>query len=162
MLYGEQCWSVNGKDVTEDAENVKAKDGFGVQLWLIKPNDFFEKWNTPETPKMAVTKTAKRNIPISTVILFINPGVNEKNECDVVYDMVIKRPDGGVYSDLKDVEAWCNKPPPPKNQIQLAVQNIGIDIEDKDPLGEYTVDAIVKDKIKKVELSLHQEFVAEG
>jgi hypothetical protein len=161
VLYGEEGWSINGKEVTEDTENVKTKDGFGVQLWLIKPNDFFEKWNTPETPKMAVTKTAKRNIPISTVILFINPGVNEKNECDIVYDMVIKKPDGGVYADLKDVEVWCNKPAPPKNKIQLAVQNIGIDIENKDPLGKYTVYAVVKDRVKRAELSLHQEFIAE-
>jgi len=161
VFYGEDTWLNNGKDIVQDSENIKAKDGFGAQLWLINPGDFFEKWNTPETPKLEVTKRARRNVPISTVILFVNPGVNNKSKCDIIYNILIKKPDGEVYANFKDVEVWQNKPAPLKNTIQLAAQNIGIMIENKDPLGKYTVDVLVKDRVKNVELPLHQEFIAE-
>lgn len=158
--YKSEAWMINGKDEVDNGENVKEKEGLGTMLWLIKPNDFFEKWDTPETPKLEVTKEVKRNVPISAVVLFVNPGVNDEGKCDLVYDMIIRKPDGTVYADLKDLEGLQNKSASLKNSIQLAVQNVGIMIEDKDPLGKYTVDAVVKDKVKKVEVPLHNEFIA--
>lgn len=157
---GESVWLDNGKP-TEETENAKSKDGFGAQLWLTSDENFLEKWNKPENPKLAITKRAHRNKPVCVIILFINPSVDEKKECNIVGDILIHQPDGKVYEDIKDFKIWQNRPAPPKDYMQLAESDIGIVIEDKDPLGAYTIDVLVRDRIKNISIPLHYEFIAE-
>ena len=159
-LFSEDVWLKSGKGM-EDTENIKAKDGFGAQLWLISNPDLFEKWDTPELPKLNPVRRVKRNNLFYAVIIFAGPGINKEDKCDVVWDIKITKPDGSIYADIKDLEAWRNGPSFPENEVQLATQHIGIVIEEKDPLGEYTVDTIVRDNIKKVSLFLRQKFLAE-
>jgi len=154
---GVEGWSKDG-ELTENTENIKAEKGFGAQLWLIDDEKFFDDWLKPETPRIRPVKSIKRNKPIFAIVLFVNPGLNEKNYANVTCDVLIKDPNGNVYEDAKDIEVWQNKPMHAKNQVQLAVSNVGIIIEDDDPLGKYAVEAIVKDNIKNVRLPLYQEF----
>lgn len=155
----ESSWLNNGKPM-QDTENAKSKNGFGVQLWLT-PDDINEQWNKPEVPEFKVTKRAKRNKPVYIAIMFIYPPVNDKGECDITGDILIRQPDGKVYADIKDFKIWKNRPAPPKDNIQLAEDSITIMIEDAEPLGVYTVDVLVKDGVKQVTLPLHYEFIAE-
>jgi hypothetical protein len=50
--------------------------------------------------------------------------------------------------------------PAPK-ALQLARDFTGIRIEPKDPAGVYTVEVVVKDHVKKVELHLVRKFTVE-
>ncbi|OGW85005.1 MAG: hypothetical protein A2987_03445 [Omnitrophica bacterium RIFCSPLOWO2_01_FULL_45_10] len=156
----ESAWFANGKP-SQDTENEKSKDGFGVQLWLTTDGNLYEEWSKPEVPEWTVTKRAKRNKPVYAVIIFINPPVNEKGECDISGDILIRQPDGKVYADIKDFKIWQNKPAPPKNNIGLAENDVTIMIENNDPLGIYTIDVLVKDRVKKITIPLHYEFIAE-
>jgi hypothetical protein len=155
----ESSWLNNGKPM-QDTENEKSKDGFGVSLWLTS-DDINEQWNKPEVPKITVTKRVKRNKPVYIAIMFIYPSVNEKGECDITADILIRQPDGKVYADIKDFKIWKDRPAPPKDNIQLAEGSITIIIEDAEPLGSYSIDALVKDGVKQITLPLHYEFVAE-
>lgn len=164
ISYGEESvWFVNGKRAA-DTENVKSKDGFSAQLWVIRDFDnFFKQWNSPETPYANLANHVKRNERISTLLVFMNPGINEKNQCDVVYDIVITAPDRTtVVMKQKDLNAWQDGIPAPQpDMLQVSPRNLVVKFEDNDPVGKYTVDAIVKDKVKNIEISLHKEFTVE-
>jgi len=58
------------------------------------------------------------------------------------------------------MEIWQRNYPFPKNTIQLAVGNLGMNIEEDEQLGVYKVNAIIKDKNKNVILNLKTEFDA--
>jgi hypothetical protein len=162
VVYGQTDqlpWYSNGKPVP-DTENVKSKNGFGAQVWLT-PNDIVDEWNKPEAPKIIITKRAKRNTPVYITILFASPSVNEKGLSDISGDILIRQPDGKVYADLKNVDIWENRAAPPKGNIQLAEKTVAIVIENKDLLGTYSIDVLVRDDLKQVTIPLHYEFIAE-
>jgi hypothetical protein len=152
-------WSENGRPVP-DSDNVKSQKGFGAQLWIINDESFFEEWKRPETPHVPVTKRAPRNKPVFIIFFFINPGVDEDAEAQVRADVTIKSPDGSIYGEFKDVEIWQGSNKVPANNIQLSAAHIGLVIEDTDQLGQYIVEAVVKDQVKNVNLRLRTELIA--
>lgn len=155
----EYGWWQNEKPVP-DSDNMKSKDGFGVQMWIIKDESFFDDWNKPETPNLTFTKTAIRNEKVFIIFLFINPGRNQSSKADVVADVLIKDPNGKVYGKFTDIEIWQRIDNTPRNSIQLGVGHLGLVIEDGEQLGTYKVEAEVKDRIKNVSLKLQTEFTA--
>ncbi len=100
-------WRKDGKPVTDTA-NMKSKNGFAAELFLTESAQFFEDWRKPETPKLTTLKKdkARRNVPIFTAILFADPGIDANGAADVTCDIVIRRPDGTVYGEQKDVVGW--------------------------------------------------------
>ena len=70
----------------------------------------------------------------------------------------MKKPDGSVYGDTIDANFWRNLPPPSIGQLQLAVDYLGIAIEENDPFGTYTVEAKVIDQINDITITLHKSF----
>jgi len=155
----QEGWMQDGKPIP-DSDNIKSMNGFGAQLWLINDPSIFESWDKPETPNLPITRTAIRNKPVFLIFLFINPGVDSSIRANVTADVTITSPDGNVYGDFKDIELWQRDYPYPKNTIQLAVGNLGINIEDDEQLGLYKVNAVIKDKNKKVILNLKTDFIA--
>ncbi len=154
---GEMEWKQDGKAMA-DTGNVKSKNGFGAQLWLTGDEDFFDKWNRPETPSFNMVSSVSRNKPVFAIILFVNPGLTGLSDADVTADIVIKSPDGSIYSEFKDLEVWKRSYPFGPEAIQLAAGNIGIVIEDSDQLGTYTITAVVTGHVKHVVLELHASF----
>jgi len=155
----EHGWMHDGVPVP-DSENLKSSKGFGAQLWVIDDARFFDQWNRPETPIIPMTRTAVRNEPVYIIILFLNPGLDSDSLADVTADITIRGPDGSVYGEFHDLEVWQRPYHAPQNAIQLAAGSLAIEIEDRDMLGWYTVKATVKDRKKKVNLTLHTTFLA--
>jgi hypothetical protein len=152
-------WRKNGKAIA-DTPNVKSKKGFGAQLFLTESAQFFEDWNKPETPKLKDLKDgkARRNVPIFTAILFADPGMDTNGSVDVTCDITVRKPDGNIYGEEKDVVGWKGKYSVPTHNLQLAQGRMGIRIEPQDPSGNYTVEVTVHDHIKKVKLPLKATF----
>lgn len=74
-------------------------------------------------------------------------------------DVVVRKPDGTVYGEQqKDMVGWKGNYNFPAHAIQLTEEHMGIRIEPQDPSGVYTVEAIVHDNIKKINLSLKTTF----
>lgn len=155
----EYGWLQNGKPVP-DSDNIKSKNGFGAQLWIINDESFFDQWNKPETPNVPITKTAIRNKPVFIIILFINPGLDQGSKANVTTDITIKSPDGNIYGEFKEIEIWQRNYLAPRNSIQLAVNHLGIKIEDNEQLGVYKIEATIKDKLKNIVLELTTDFTA--
>jgi hypothetical protein len=79
-----------------NTDNVKSEKGFGAQLWMIEDTQFFEDWKKSGVPKLKPTRRAKRGVSIFTVILFVNPGRDQKGLSEVIYDITVKKPDGSI------------------------------------------------------------------
>jgi hypothetical protein len=152
-------WRKDGKPVA-DTPNMKSKNGFGAQLFLTESQQFFEDWNKPETPNLQTLEKDKahRNVPVFTAILFVDPGTDASGSVDVTCDIVVRKPDGHVYGEQKDVVGWKGKYLVPAHNLQLTQGRMGIRIEPQDPSGTYTVEVIVRDNIKKIELPLKTTF----
>jgi hypothetical protein len=141
-----------------DSPNIKARNGFGAQLFLTEDAAFFTNWNKPETPHINGASKARRGIPIHTILLFTNPGLDPAGAADVTADITVLKPDGIVYAKSSSVVCWKGKYATPPGNLQLVQNHMVIRIEPQDPVGRYTVQIIIRDNIKKVELPLETPF----
>jgi len=155
----EYGWWQNDKPIS-DTDNIKSMNGFGVQMWLINDASFFDDWNKPKTPNLTFTETALRNKKVFIIFLFINPGLDNASNANVVADVLIKDPAGKVYGKFNDIEIWQRAYDTPRNCIQRGVAHLGLVIEDGERLGTYKIEAEVKDRIKNISLKLKTEFTA--
>ncbi|MEI6494227.1 MAG: hypothetical protein WCO94_16905 [Verrucomicrobiota bacterium] len=158
-LHGEDstAWRRDGKPV-DDTSNMKSKKGFGAQLFLTQSPKFFEDWNKPGTPNLNMLEKAQRNVPLYSIVLFVDPGTDSKGSVDVTYDMVIRKPDGSIYGEQKNAVGLKGRFVVPAHDLQLAQERMGIQIDSQDPSGTYTVEVTVRDHIKKAELLLKATF----
>ena len=157
----DQGWFQNGTNRVE-MPNMKSSKGFGASLCLTDDTQFFDDWNK-ESPgvKIKEMKRATRNKPFFTVVIFVNPSTDSKKQCNVTGDITIRKPDGTVYGAMTNANFWVALPAPKPGELQLAVEYMGTVIEKKDPPGKYSVEVIVRDNIKKAEISLSDSFVVE-
>lgn len=142
----------------EDTPTWKSKDGFGAMLLLTEDAKYFEDWAKPETPHLTTTNKARRNVLLHTVLEFNNPGLKPDGTVDITVDMKALKPDGSVYGEDKNVVCWKGKYDAPAQNLQLAQAHMALRIEPQDPAGVYTVEALVHDNVKKVELPLKTTF----
>jgi hypothetical protein len=155
-----ESWRKDGKPMP-NTPGMKSKNGFGAALFLTENARIFEDWNKPETPKLTPVEKARRNIPIFTVILFTEPGTNTSGDANVTGDIIVRRPDGGIYGEQRNTVLWKHKYVAHSRGTQLSEGYLAIRIEPKDPAGTYTVEVIVRDHIKNVALTLKATFKVE-
>jgi hypothetical protein len=154
--HAADSWQKDGKAAGNTA-SMKSKDSFGAQLFLTQDTGVFQKWNTPEPPKIAPVTEARRELPILTVLLFAGPGKDSSGRTDVTCDFIAYKPDGSVYGKQLNAVVW-RREYAAHSGIQLSEGYMGIRIEPKDPAGTYKVEARVHDHIKKVDLVLKTTF----
>jgi hypothetical protein len=154
---GAESWQKDGKAARNTA-SMKSQNGFGAQLFLTENAKVFQDWNKPETPKITPVEKARRNVPILTVILFAEPGTDTAGNANVTCDIVVRKPDGEIYGQQKDTVVWRHKYLAHSHALQLSEGYMGIRIEPKDPSGTYTVEVIVRDHIKNIQLPLKTTF----
>ena len=135
-------------------------NGFGVQLFLVEGDKFFTDWEKPEPPHITPVLVARRGVPIRTVIVYVGAGLKSDGSADVTYDALVFKPDGSAYGRESDLTVAQGVDPAP-GELHRACKYAGIRIEPKDPAGVYTVEVVVRDKVKKVELRLTRKFTVE-
>ena len=152
-------WLKDGKPAA-DTPNMKSKDGFGAQLILTESAQFFDDWDKPETPRLQTLEKnrAHRNVPVFTAITFVDPGTDASGSVNVTCNIVVRKPDGRIYGEQKDVVGWKGKYVVPPHHLQLSQGHMVIRIEPQDPSGTYSVEVTVRDHIKKIELPLKATF----
>ena len=165
------CCTLHAADTTNASRSVTAPqndgialaqtNGFGVQFFLVEGEKFFADWEKPQPPHIAPVSIAKRGVPICTAVIFVGAGLKSDGKADVTYDTVVRKPDDSVYARDKDLVGAQEKIDPSPKALQLARDFTGIRIEPKDPAGVYTVEVVVKDKVKRVELHLKRRFTVE-
>ncbi len=147
------------RDLKANADNIRSQGNFGAQLWLIADERFFQDWRKPESPSIDPLETAVRGQPVFTAIVFYGPARDEKGQSNVTYDLVVRRPDGSVYSERKDLMGYQAAAPADERMLTLGRSYLNINIGPDDPAGKYVVEATVHDTVVKTEVSLKKEFV---
>jgi hypothetical protein len=155
------AWRIDGK-LVKDTPWSKADGDFGAQLGLTAdPNGLFDAWNKPG-PIFAHTETdsAPRGSMIMAFVIFTGCTKNARGVCEVTVHFQAYIPDGKPWSDPQDGELWVGKPPPPADSFELGITNVGVIVEEKDPLGVYKVKAEIRDKVAGRKMILERTFTA--
>ena len=149
------------RDVMTNSDNIKSKGDFGAQLWLVQGEQFFQDWIKPATPNIIPAAIAPRGENIYTVIIFYGLAHDSAGLANVTYDITVHRPDGSVYSESKNLIGWQGLAPQESRTLELGRDHIAINFGLNDPAGLYTVDALVRDNVSRVELPLKQSIVVQ-
>ena len=150
-------WRKDGKPIA-DTDTQKARDGFGAMLLLIDDPKFFEDWKKPEPPRLTTVTNATRMVPIHATVIFAGAARNKNGEANVTCDVTIRKPDGSVYGQRKGLVATDGPGTLSPTTLQLARERLAVRIEPHDPSGTYRVEVTVRDKVRKIDLPLTQQF----
>ena len=146
----------DGKPVT--GPNIASKQGFTAQLWLTEHEEFFHKFAQGGDVRFDGTTNARRDVPVFITFFITGPGLDASGAADVAADITVRKPDGTIYFQAKDAPCWSAKYPYSPESTQVADAKVKLRIEPKDPAGQYSVEATIRDKIKKIDLSLKKTF----
>ncbi|MBV9657932.1 MAG: hypothetical protein JO295_07460, partial [Verrucomicrobia bacterium] len=155
---------------------------FCAQLWLVAERTFFATAARGQLPAFRPVRNATRGHQFFAAILFANCAPDPRGAASVNYDVTVRRPDGTLYGQSKSL-VGCQGPlvarptaansspslsaaesPPPvatpaaAPALQLGRDYLGILLGDNDPVGVYTVEALVRDRIGDTELALKTTF----
>lgn len=153
-------WLVNGQAAS--APNLAASDPFAVQqLATTDPDRLFANWNRPGAAvNVGATQTMKRNQAIVTVIIFTGCAPNASGFCNVTVDFETVSPSGAIYDRTVGAKVWVGRAPPRGRSLELSEGALGLRVEDKDPLGPYTVRAAITDHVAGKTLRTSQVLTA--
>jgi len=152
---GSTQWIENGKPISSRS-NVKIVNGVGVMLFLTDNPQLFEDRKKSGTPKLNPLVKINRGISVYTALLLSDPGVNASGSADLTFDLRVRKPDGTLLAETKEVVCWNGRYNVPAHNLQLSQGHIQITPEDVS--GIYTVEIIVKDHIKQIEIPVQTTF----
>lgn len=139
-----------------DSESSKSKDGFAAQLVFVDVSTIDDPRDV-DPAKLTAAKVVERNKPHAAVIFFSGAGADDKGNADVTYDLTFRAPDGSVAFQTKDVRGWDRKAPE-AGKMQACLNPLPVTVEPNDPAGRWTVEALVHDNVRKVDLTLKAPF----
>lgn len=135
-----------------------ARDGFGAMMLTTSDLEGFERaWTSPTPPNLPVTGEARRGQPVHGMIIFFGCAAGADGSCNVTADFVFLRPDGSTYGEILQQEIWRAQPAQSPN-LQLGVSAAGLIVEPADPMGTWTIRAIVTDNVRRVTLRIERQI----
>lgn len=161
LLYGLIFFLIAPCAPADDALRMEAdqaryrKDG--LFLWVALADDpeaFLSEWQNPSKPNTPVIKKRTafhRGDIVFPAVMYSTDGLTADGNAMITYDMLVKKPDGSVYEDMKDLVAVMG--PPPKG-VGLGRAMMGVKIEETDPLGPYTLNLKIRDQVKNVTVEM--------
>jgi hypothetical protein len=93
--------------------------------------------------QMAATDQVVRGQLFKVFVFFTNATLDPKGNADVRTDITILRPDGEVYHQIADMEAYQRRAP--AGGVHLVEKMLAISFDPPDPLGKYTVRVVARD-----------------
>jgi hypothetical protein len=139
-----------------DSESSNSKGGFSAKLVFVdvstidNPRDL-------DPAKLTAAKVVERNKPHVAVIFFSGATANEKGNADVTYDLTFRAPDGSIAFQTNGQRGWDRKLPEP-GKMQAVLSPVPVTVESNDPAGRWTVEAVVHENVKKIDLPLKAPF----
>jgi hypothetical protein len=138
----------------------KAVGGFEAALVVTDAVDeFVGAWKqpAPERPALRPITSIHRGGNVASIIMFQGCRAGEAGRCDADVDFRLFRPDGSLYGEER-VVLWKGKPAPPEEGLVLGFGAFGLRVEADDPLGTYTIEATVHDRVANIDVVLTREL----
>ena len=163
LLFGAPVaaqWRKEGKIVPDEPWR-RQKGDLAVSLMITAdPNGFLEQWNRAPSldykPQIKTASTVPRGGTVMGFVIFSGCKPNAAGSCDATVDWILLKPDGTVYADQKGAVLWKGKAM--KDILMLSETNLGLQVEQDDPLGEYTMKAAVHDQVEKVSVEVEAKL----
>jgi len=162
--WAQETWHDRHGNSIPESDSQRSIDGFAGLLVVTPDENWYEKWNTPaeNTPEFTSAKTPIRNgDKLFFLTVLSSPGTNSEGKADVWCDMKIIRPDGTV--SLNEIDKPCFQATLAGGSHNLYLSEVvaGFLAEPKDLRGQWVVSVTLKDKIRRVSLTLKNSFVVE-
>ena len=143
--------------------NVARAGDFSVmQIATTEPERLMSDWLKPSAGvNITTVSTVRRNQPVATFIVFSGCQADPSGACNVTVDFDTFTPSGKLYDRTRGAKVWVGRPAPPPRAVQLSEGGLGLRIENKDPLGTYTVRATVTDHVSGATLKTSQTILAQ-
>ncbi|MGK0381978.1 MAG: hypothetical protein ACI8QG_001741 [Flavobacteriales bacterium] len=152
-------WYENGKIAPERSFQGGVGD-FGAMVFMTTDSQkMLDNWEAPTEGYYVLSdEEVEKGKPIEALVVFYGCKDNENGNCVTEVDYRIVKPDGSVYTEIKNTELWKNKPAKPEGQLGLAVDRVGMIAEAEDPVGVYTVELVIRDLVSNNEFRLFSSF----
>ena len=166
------CLSLPAKDVTsawfadgkffEESESQRMTNDFGGRLDFTDDSDFLQNWRTQWKSISNI-----KHLKSVGIVLFVACKYEAEAQ-DSVYDITIKRPDGSNCICFTNLVAAKQHFYPAtgshdlKPTVRLSPRFTIFRTDPQDPIGTYTVEVELRDRLRKVSLKLKKQlFVVE-
>ena len=147
-------WVNHERKSVPDTERRRSVGAFCASLLITDDPNIFANWDKPsESFAYQGIESIRKGAFFIAVVAFANPSVDASGNARLVADFSLLRPDGSLYGEMKDLQAW-DGPPPKENILELTTKYLKGRLEPTDPLGTYQVVATIQDQVsgKKLEL----------
>jgi hypothetical protein len=155
--------TVDGKPAAPSPDRAES-GGFAVlQIASDNAARFHAEWDKPGAgANLSTDSKTVRNVPIVTFLIFTGCKADAAGNCDVTADFHVIGPNDKApeeYATARDAPVWKGKAPAPHIFLRSSAE-LGLEIEDKDPLGAYVVRAVVTDHNANITLKTEQTLTA--
>jgi hypothetical protein len=159
-IAGESVWHDKSGKPVPDEDSRKSVAGFGGWLIITSDPDWEQKWETPSstTPSFNTAETIKLGDRVAILIFFANPKPDVHGAMDIGCDIRVRRANGTVAVDSKDVDCASGPTGPNPTNVKLANQWLNMLAEVGDPPGKWEVDVKVRDRNAKITVPLKASF----
>lgn len=158
---GNSTWRNSNGEPTSEKESMKSKDDFGGLLLATTDDDWEQKWNTPPENKPKFTKAGSvpygKNIYILT--FFANPKLDQQGKAEVRCDLRLLDPTGHVALQKKNTICYAGALQGSPYAQRLSAPILAFSGEPGDPDGTWSIEVILRDTVRQVELPLRTTFV---
>jgi len=139
---------------------IQSSNDFTGALLATTDQDWREKWNTPPETVPGFTKAGKVPIgkPVTILTFFANPQLDAEGKAQVRCDLRIIAPDGKLAYEQKDVTCYAGAIKGNPYAMRLAAPTVTFSGDDDDQPGNWSIEVMLRDAIRKVELSLKTSF----
>ncbi|MDR3460371.1 MAG: hypothetical protein P4N60_23325 [Verrucomicrobiae bacterium] len=152
------AWFAGGKFLAE-SDSQRMTNDFGGRLDFTADPDFLngwrQHWNSISTIKHPQG---------AYIVLFVATKYDSEAQ-DCVYDLAIKKPDGSVCISFTNLPAVKQPLPPVKHladakpTLRLSPKFVVFQLDPPDPVGTYTVEVELRDRLHKTSVKLKKELL---
>jgi hypothetical protein len=154
-----QAWRGPDGTPSPPSESRKQVEGFGAMVLVTPDLDWQAKWDTPPDviPHFRESDSVARGETVAILIFLSSPKIVD-GAIDTKVDLRVLQPDGAPQFDQKAAPCLTGPAKEIGANVLLCESSIGFFASPTDPVGEYTVEVVVRDLNRGVEVPLRTRF----
>ena len=160
VLAQSASWRDSSGAAVAETESMKSSNGFAGAVFATTDEDWARKWNTPPETVPAFVKAGK--VPygkkVSILTFFSNPKLDQQGNANLRCHFRILSPTGAVAMEQRDMTCYAGKIEGSLYRQYLSGPVLTFSGDPGDPPGSWTVEVLLRDEQRNVELPLRTSF----
>jgi hypothetical protein len=155
----QDVWQESGRAAPDPSRS--SRDGFAAMMLVTDDSEaFWRAWNVPTPPHLPTTGRAVRGRPVTGMVIFSGCSAAPDGNCNVTAEFVFLRPDGSRYGEPLRGDLWKG-PPATGQNLQLGIGGAALIVEPDDPMGVWTIRALVTDNVRGVTIQIEERVTVD-